>query len=131
MATTPYLLNIPAANIQLQLDQAVPFSQAAPDRATGAGGAGTVVTLNADPVRPNVISQIHCSYSAAPTGGALQIEDGSGNVVWKQSLGGTGPYEFNFVPARCGSVNTQTIITLAAPGGAVVGQLDVNCRKHL
>ena len=91
----------------------------------GAGGAAAVATFDADSGRRNTIKQVHWSFSAAPAAGVyVQVEDGSGTVVWKMfvaAVAGHGSYSFDRPPS--GSVNTAMIVTLSAPGGAVVGTL--------
>jgi hypothetical protein len=115
------------ANARLKFPLEVPWDASlhnAPAAATAA-----VVTMAADALRPNVIAGIHCSYTAVPAGGAVQIEDGSGTVVWKQYLAGAGPHQFLFDPPRSFTPGTATIVTLASGGGAVVGVLDVSGYK--
>jgi hypothetical protein len=95
--------------------------------ATSAGGAAAVVTLPADAARPYILADISFSYSAAPTGGSLKIEDGAGTTIWGPHpilLGGL--QQVHFTQPLHGSRNKAMIITLAGGGGAIVAQLDVN-----
>jgi hypothetical protein len=90
-------------------------------------GAGTaaVITLGAIPGRAHVIHQVHLSYSAAPTGGALTIGDGV-DTLYSQDVIGSGPLEVTFDPPRRVTTGMQCIITVAAGGGAVVAKNNVN-----
>ena len=116
------------ANADLSFPLEVPWEASSCHHAPAANTAA-VVTMAADASRGNVIAGIHCSYTATPTGGAVQIEDGAGTVVWKQYLAGAGPHEFTFDPPRSFSKNTATIVTLAAGGAGISGALDVNGYK--
>jgi len=100
-------------------------------QATGAGGAATTITIPADTARPNIIGQVGWSYSAAPTGGNIKVEDASGTTIFEQDVTAAGPGSFTFVPALRGTKNAALIVTLAAPGGAVVGKVFVNSWRFL
>jgi len=73
----------------------------------------------------HIINGIGYSYSAAPTGGNLKVEDGSGNTVLSLDITEAGTRFIPFQNAVKGSVNTALIITLSAGGGSVVGKLSV------
>lgn len=127
---TGYKLNHDAACVQRSLPPELPFD--ASDRAVSAAGAAVSVTFTADPLCPIVISQIHCGYDATPAAGStLKIEDGSGTTVWQVPVSAAGPFEFCFEPNKCSALkNTALIVTLSAGGGAVLGYLNVNARRH-
>lgn len=73
----------------------------------------------------NVVGSVEWSYDAAPTAGALTIEDGAGNTVFKVDISLSGPGGFVwFVPKRM-TANTDTVVTLAAAGAAVSGIVNV------
>lgn len=88
-----------------------------------AANVAAVVTLAANATGRHVIERISWSYSAAPTGGSIQIEDGAGNIQRKFFIAAGGPYS---IPVLfIGSLNTACIITLAAGGAGISGTLDV------
>lgn len=125
----PQTINLAGSDVELSLAPAIPFD--ATNRHAPAAATAAVVTLAADASRPNILSQIHCGYTATPTGGAITVEDGAGTTVWSLPLAGAGPYQFDFDPPLCGTRNTAMIITLASGAGAVVGTLNVNAYKAL
>ncbi len=98
--------------------------------AVSGGGAACAVTADADAARPNILRQIHCSYSAAPTGGGVKVEDGSGTTVFQMDITAAGEHVFDFPDPRAGTKNTAMIVTLLAPGGAVVGRLFADIYRH-
>ena len=91
----------PAANTQAQVQYA-------------AGGAGVVHTIGG----------IAWSYSAAPTGGNLQISDGA-NVIFNMDITAAGAGFIPFTPPKKGTANTTLTITLAAGGTGVSGKVSV------
>ncbi len=108
-----------------------PLKLAAGNNSAPVAATAAVVTLAADPIRPNVVKQIFYSYGATPSGGALQIEDGSGTIVWgPMPIGVAGLGTVNFDPPLAGTVNTALIVTLASGAGSVVGALYVNGWKQ-
>lgn len=123
-------VQIHGQNLQETIGAVVPFDAAnihLPSAATAA-----VVTIAADTDRPNVLSQIAWSYSAAPTGGNIKVEDVSGTTVFSLDIAASGPGAITFDPPLCNAVkNSALIITLASGAGAVVGKLFVNARKHV
>ncbi len=115
-----------------EVEQAIGFSIPfdATDQAVSGQNADAVLTLAADSERPICLTQVICGYSASPTGGSVKIEDGAGNTVFGPiGLTGTGPHIISFDPPRCGTKNTNMIITLAAGGGTVVGTVWANAHK--
>jgi hypothetical protein len=109
----------------LALVQAIPWDTIN-DHAVSASGSPAVVTLPADAMAGNTIRQIFASYSAAPAAGVtIKIEDGAGNVVWQQAFPPNASMApFTFDPAKTGTRNTATIITLDASLG-LIAYLDV------
>ena len=121
------------ANVELNMAPALGgFTKAANQFAAGTGGATTVVTADADSAAPNVVAMIHASFDAAPAAGTyVQIEDGSGNVVWKQFFPAiAGPYQWTFVRPQAGTVNRAMIVTVSDPGGSVHVTLFVDVYRH-
>jgi len=95
--------------------------------AVSAGGAAVSITLT--PLNPNdfvEIGQIEYSYSAAPTGGGIQITDG-GTVVYQLDASSAGaPQAVQFLQPRVARAKGNTVvITLLSGGGAIVGKLNV------
>lgn len=83
-----------------------------------------VVTVAADAAQEWVVTSVHWSYTAAPTGGSLTIALDGDDFVIDISLTGASYYEF---PSglRVGSKNTALVVTLAAGGGGISGKLCV------
>lgn len=99
------------------------------DYATGSNAAAVITLPAAGPGRNHVITGITCGYSSAPTSGSVKIEDGSGNVVFKTPIASAGENTINFYPPKIGGSNTAMIITLAAGGAGVVGDLNIIGRR--
>lgn len=70
------------------------------------------------------LAGVYWSYDAAPTGGSVKVEDGSGNVVFIVSITAAGPGSMLFNPPLRGTGNTALIITLAAGGSGVTGKVN-------
>jgi hypothetical protein len=103
-----------------------PILDSTNDAVSGAAGASAAITYAAGGAGvQHCIGGVAWSYSAAPTGGGLKIEDGSGNIVFQIDITAAGPGFIPFTPPRKGAANTALIVTLFAPGGAVVGKLSV------
>lgn len=73
----------------------------------------------------HAISGIAYSYSAAPTGGNLKVEDGAGVTVFSLDITAAGPDVVYFDPPKKGAANTAMIVTLAAGGAGVTGKVSV------
>ena len=99
--------------------QPVPFSTG--DVAAPSSNTAAQLTYAAAADRRHALSGVAWSYDAAPTGGELKIEDGSGNTVFRVKITSAGPGVFYFTPAKLGSLNTALIVTLAAGGSGVSG----------
>lgn len=85
--------------------------------------AAVVTAAVAD--RRHAIGGVAWSYSGAPTGGNLKVEDGSGTTVFTADITAGGPGFIPFVPGLAGRANTALIITLAAGGSGVSGKVSV------
>jgi hypothetical protein len=73
----------------------------------------------------NCIGGVAWSYSAAPTGGNLKIEDGSGNTIFSIDITAAGAGFIPFTPPKKGSAATALIITLADGGAGIGGKLSI------
>lgn len=100
------------------------------ETATGAGGAATTITLDAETDIAHTVREVHYSYSAAPTGGGLTIKDGATDVIFDVHVTAAGPGSVLFGSGKQGTSGRSMVITLAAPGGAVVGKLNVSAIKN-
>lgn len=91
--------------------------------ARSAPNAAVVITLQQATIRGRyVIGTISWSYSAAPAGGRLTIAGGGFNKAWDIIAGGQG-----YMPIEEKSDGTSDIvITLAAGGGVIVGELNLH-----
>lgn len=90
---------------------------------TSAAGAACSVTLAAVNPGRHIIHSIQWSYTAAPTGGKLTVAVNSVTVK-EVDITAAGPGGYNLLVL--GGNNQAVVITLAAPGGAVVGKLNVD-----
>jgi hypothetical protein len=96
-------------------------------QSTGSAGAATTITLAAATNYAFTIQDIQWSYSAAPTGGKLTIaNDGVTELEFDITAAGPGSLSLYFP----GTVSKAVVVTLAAPGGAVVGKLNVQYTKE-
>lgn len=106
-----------------------PVKQTSSDKATAAANTAVVITYAAVPGFAHALHSIIASYSAAPTGGKVTIEDGAGTTVFEADITAAGPTTIPFPVGLMGTKNTALVITLAAGAGAVVGKL--NCQHSL
>lgn len=85
-----------------------------------ANAAGALTYAAAGAGVSHVLGRVDYSLSGAGTG-FLQIEDGSGNIVFKQAITAAGPgfVSFSDYPKR-GTPNTAMIITMTAAGSGVI-----------
>lgn len=67
------------------------------------------------------LQQVEWSYSAAPTGGILTVEDGSGVVVKKFFITAGGPGFITFEEGVVGDNNTALLVRLTAGGDGISG----------
>jgi hypothetical protein len=95
-------------------DTAAPAANTAASLTYAAAGAG----IN------HLIAGVYWSYSGGtPTGGNLQISDGS-NVIFNMDITAAGPGYVPFDPPKKGTANTSLTITLAAGGASVSGKVN-------
>ena len=99
----------------------------AADVSAPAANTAAVVTYTAVPGKAHVINGIAFSYTATPTGGNIQIQDGA-SVVFNLDVPAPGTNYFEFQRPLKGSPGNAMTVTLAAPGGTVVGKL--TCVGH-
>lgn len=108
-------------------DQAVPMTNQ-----DTASAVGTDITLRypaAGAGYSHVLEGISFGFATSPSGKAdVRIEDGSGNVVFRQPVTGTGFNEARFRPERRGTPNTDLFIILSSGGLGVSG--DVSALGH-
>ena len=107
----------------------VPVKQTTSDYGTAAAATAVVLTYAALPGLAHRLHSIIASYSAAPTGGTLKVEDGSGVTVFQCHITAAGPTVIPLPVGLIGSKNTALVVTLASGAGAVVGML--NCQHSL
>lgn len=73
-----------------------------------------------------VISSVEWSYVGdTPSGGSLSITD-DGTSVWAIGISDEGPGFFQWVPPKRFGDNTDVVITLAAGGSDVIGNLNIH-----
>lgn len=90
---------------------------------TSGGGAAVTVTVSAAAGQTHYLHGVQWSYSAAPTGGRLTSTGLVGDDLDVDvTAAGPGTVECFGVPATAGGA---LAVTLAAPGGAVVGKVAV------
>ncbi len=95
-----------------------------------AANTAAVITLAAAAGVRHVVDKIFGSYSAAPTGGSLTIAlTVAGSAVsLVVAITAAGQFDFDFPVPLQGDENTAITLTLAAPGGTVVGVLNALTR---
>jgi len=89
-----------------------------------ASNTAAVLTYAAVSDRRHVLDGIQWSYSGAPTGGNLKVEDGGGTTVFSLDVTAAGQGFVPFKPGLAGRVNTAMIVTLAAGGSGVTGKVN-------
>lgn len=82
-----------------------------------------VVTYAAVTGKSHNLEGVAWSYSAAPTGGNLKIEDSAGNTVFTIDITSAGAGFFPF--RKRGTEGRVMTITLAAGGAGVTGKVSV------
>lgn len=87
--------------------------------------AAAVVTITASAL-PVYVRNVVCSYSAAPTGGALTITQGA-TTFFSIDITTAGPHVIPVDLKFAGGANV--VVTLADPGGTVVSKLNVNAYR--
>jgi hypothetical protein len=102
---------------------AAPVSSA--DLHAPAANTPAVVTYAGLPGRRHFLSGFTWSYSSAPVGGNVQIEDGTGSVVFSLDITTAGAGFIPFAPPKGGTPGAAMVITLAAGGAGVQGKLSI------
>ncbi len=94
---------------------------------TATSGAGAAVSITWDAIANNshVVRDIQYSYSAAPAGGALTILDGS-DTVFTVDITAAGVGSLYFGSGKQGTAGRLMTLTLAAPGGQIVGKVNAS-----
>ncbi len=85
--------------------------------------AATITYAAAGAGRAHVLHQLDASYSAAPTGGRLTVQNGA-TTIFDVDINAAGPQRFVFDPPILGSANSALTITLAAGGTGISGKLN-------
>lgn len=94
-------------------------------QATGAAGAVATITLPAGTAaQQRVLDAVYWSYSAAPTGGRLTIAS-TGQPSFDVDVFAAGPGSVVLTNPFRGMPGQTVVVTLAAPGGAVVGKVTI------
>ena len=95
---------------------------------TGGAGAASAIVIPANATRPNVLSQIIASLSAAPAAAvSVIVQDGSTEIHrFYLPAAAIPPAVVTFDPPIAGTAGNSMTVTIAAPGGAVVAALNLN-----
>lgn len=89
-----------------------------------AANTAAVVTYGAVTGRAHVVSGVSYSYSAAPTGGNLQVKDGS-DVILDLDISAAGEGAIYFDPPKKNTAGNAMSATLAAGGAGISGKVSV------
>lgn len=107
-----------------------PVAVVVPKTHAPAADTAAIITLAAASGTRHVVDKVFGSYSATPTGGSLTIAStvlGTAVSV-VVAITAAGPFDFDFPVPIQGDDNTAITITLAAPGGTVVGKVNALTR---
>lgn len=107
-----------------KLVQLRPVDADAGNRSAPAANTAAVITFAAAAGQRHHLVSVAWSYSAAPTGGRLTVEDGAGVFVFDVDITAAGPGSKDFLWPIRGEVNTAMVVTLAAGGAGVSGKLN-------
>lgn len=108
--------NIPVASVLADTD----------DVHEPAANTDAVITYAAVGGMQHVIGGIGWSYSAGPgLDDTITVEDGAGNIVFRQYVTAGGPGSIFFDPAKRGSTGRAMIVTLTAAGAGVTGKVSI------
>lgn len=123
MALTPPFVNASSQGAR----KVTPFPIPADgnQKETGTAGNATTITVTGQSERNVIVRQVAWSYSAAPTNGGVTITDGT-TTYFDLHVTAGGPDAWIFSPPLAMPEGLSAVVTLAAPGGAVVGKLFVN-----
>jgi hypothetical protein len=109
--------------LSINTSHTVPLGNTVRGRGTSAGGAAVAVTIPGKTGYKLIICAVQWSYSATPTGGKLTIASESVAIEWEIDVAVANPGGYQLlieIPS-----GEDATITLAAPGGAVVGKVNV------
>lgn len=90
-----------------------------------AANTAAQITYAAVTKRSHIVSGVAWSYSGAPTGGNLKLENGAGSTIFSLDIGTAGAGLIVFPRPKRAAPNTALIVTLAAGGAGVSGKLSV------
>jgi len=131
---SPSLVSGPAAQMDRQrslgsVGDGLGVALASPPPSTPLFQQGTnapaTVTLAAVPGQRHRLTLLTASYSLAPSGGSVTVQDGSATIL-HIDITASGALQVALPPGGiAGSVGKAMTITLSAGGGAVVGSLSV------
>lgn len=88
----------------------------------GAGNVAAVLTYAAVAGKAHVLDSVTFGYDGTPTAGMLTVSD-AGVTVFSVPVTAGGPGPIEFVPPIRGTTNAAMVVTLAAGGGSVKGQI--------
>lgn len=89
-----------------------------------AANTAASLTFAAETGKRHHLVYIAWSYSAAPTGGNLKVEDASGNTVFNVDITAAGPGSLQFENPLRTEVGNAMIVTLTAGGAGISGKLN-------
>lgn len=122
MALTPAFINPHGQGSRTVVSFSVPGS--GDQKATGTAGNATSITVSGQTGRNVIVRQVAWSYSAAPTNGEITVTDGT-TTYFTLHVTAAGPDGWIFSPPLSMPKGLDAVVTLAAPGGSVVGKLFV------
>lgn len=109
--------------LQSQIGQNAAPSSITRSSTTAAANTAVAKTLAAVTGLRHILHGIQWSYSAAPTGGKLTVEDAVGTTIFEIDITAGGPNNIDIT--LHGSINTAMVITLAAGGAGITGKLNI------
>lgn len=121
--TTTQVLEVRAPGAELTFP--LPLSFDANMSVAGSAGAAAAISLALDAARPINLLAVYYSYSAAPTGGRLTIADDTPTTYFDQDVPAAGFGSVLFPVPMANIIGKKLVVTLAAPGGAVIGKLNI------
>lgn len=95
------------------------------DTATSTSNADATITYSADQYGYHTIAGIAYSYTGTVTTGRITVENGSGVIVFDETIPAAGAGFFDFKDGLAGSINTSMIIKIFAGGSGVIGKINV------
>ncbi len=101
----------------------VPAAMSGTDTNAPAANTAAVAGYGAVGGYSHVVSGIAWSYSAAPTGGNLIVQDGS-TTIFQVDVTAAGPGFFPFFPPRFSTPGNALTATLSAGGSGISGKVN-------